>query len=50
MAPQPGLPSEIFPFDWPSEISSSMEWSARFLDYPNLESVYGSSFENDDVL
>lgn len=24
--------------DWPSEISSAMEWSIRFLDYPHFQS------------
>lgn len=23
--------------DWPSEISSAMEWSIRFLDYPQFQ-------------
>lgn len=50
ITPQPGLLSHISAFDWPSEISSSMEWSARFLDYPNLESVYDSNYENDAFL
>lgn len=36
--------AETFPFDWPSEISSSMELSTRFLAYSNFESLYNSGF------
>ncbi|KAL4807475.1 hypothetical protein BDV18DRAFT_158694 [Aspergillus unguis] len=35
-----------FPSDWPSEISSAMEWSVQFLDHPNFGQV-GSSYGGD---
>ncbi|KAL3466418.1 fungal-specific transcription factor domain-containing protein [Aspergillus heterothallicus] len=40
------LPSDLqFPCDWPSEISSTMEWSLQFLDHPNFGQVVGSAVE-----